>query len=142
MVPKLAELDYEVRLRKLRLPSLMYRRLRGDLIEMYKYTHGLYDVPTDSLLPPDENARTRGHQYKLKKQTFKYSFRRNFFSLRVTDTWNKLPKTVVSAPTMNTFKNRLDKHFGDLQYSTDFPLTAHTSKGKSGTDVGTSEDLQ
>ena len=42
MVPQLRGLDYIQRLEKLKLPSLYYRRARGDIIEAYKYLHGLY----------------------------------------------------------------------------------------------------
>ena len=43
MVPGLRDLSYEARLRALKLPTLAYRRYRGDMIEMYKLSHGLYD---------------------------------------------------------------------------------------------------
>ena len=39
-------LDYEDRLAKLRLPSLEFRRLRGDMIDVFKITNGMYDVRT------------------------------------------------------------------------------------------------
>ena len=66
MVPDMTNYDYATRLRKLALPSLSYRRKRGDMIEVYKYTHGLYQV---SALPVEvEEKTTRGHTYKLKKK--------------------------------------------------------------------------
>ena len=34
--------EYPERLKKLKLPSLAYRRRRGDMIEVYKYTHIVY----------------------------------------------------------------------------------------------------
>ena len=37
-------LSYEDRLRSLKLPTLKFRRLRGDMIEIYKITHGIYDI--------------------------------------------------------------------------------------------------
>ena len=42
-IPGFYELSYPERLRKLKLPTLSYRRLRGDLIEVYKIVHDIYD---------------------------------------------------------------------------------------------------
>ena len=36
---------YKARLRSLKLPTLTYRRLRGDVINVYKYMHGIYRLP-------------------------------------------------------------------------------------------------
>ena len=44
MIPHMKELTYEERLIKLRLPTMSYRRLRGDMIEMYKICTGISDV--------------------------------------------------------------------------------------------------
>jgi len=41
MVPALHNFLYADRLKRMDLPSLMYRRLRGDVIETYKYLHGI-----------------------------------------------------------------------------------------------------
>jgi len=44
------------RLIYLNLPTLKYRRLRGDMIEVFKITHNIYDTPD---LPFDERANTK-----------------------------------------------------------------------------------
>ena len=44
LIPNLCDLPYEERLKELKLPSLSYRRMRGDMVEVYKYCHGLYQV--------------------------------------------------------------------------------------------------
>jgi hypothetical protein len=36
-------LSYPERLKKLGLPTLAYRRIRGDMIEVYKIIKGCYD---------------------------------------------------------------------------------------------------
>jgi hypothetical protein len=122
LAPEVAELEYEERLRALKLPSLMYRRLRGDLIEAYKLTHGFYNVDVESYLPRSTEERTRGHKYKIKKQPSRLDIRKHYFSLRVVETWNSLPELVVEAPTLNSFKNRLDRCLADHQFSVEFPL--------------------
>ena len=64
IIPGLKGKFYEERLKIMKLPSLSYRRLRGDLIEVYKYTLGLYKVP-EGLLKFETRTNTRGHGYKL-----------------------------------------------------------------------------
>ena len=44
MIPGLAKLAYEDRLRKLDLPTLAFRRIRGDIIEVFKYMNEIYKV--------------------------------------------------------------------------------------------------
>ena len=109
LVPNLKELDYEDRLKKLKLPSLSYRRLRGDLIETYKITHGLYNIDPESFFEFNCDARTRGHNYKIKKQSARLEIRKHYYGMRVVDLWNSLPNSVVKAKTINSFKNQLDR---------------------------------
>lgn len=124
MVPELKEMEYEDRLRALNLPSLVYRRLRGDLIEAYKLTHGIYNVDSETILPKCKNDRTRGHKYKLEKRASRLDIRKNFYGLRVVGNWNSLPENVVNAPSVNSFKGRLDRILREQQYSIEFPLTS------------------
>ena len=53
--------------------------------------------------------RTRGNEHKLKQRKFRLNMRNNFFTLRVTEPWNTLPKEVVDSPSLKIFKIRLDK---------------------------------
>ena len=67
LIPDIKELPYETRLKKLQLPSLYYRRARGDMIDVYTYMYNKYDVDTSSLLARDQNSYTRIHPNRLKK---------------------------------------------------------------------------
>ena len=49
-IPGMKNLSYEERLRKLELPTLSYRRLRGDMIEVYKIIQGHYDPEASTIL--------------------------------------------------------------------------------------------
>ena len=51
-----------------------------------------------------------------------------FFSLRVVDLWNSLPESVVSAPRLNSFKNRLDKCWKEYKFNEEAPqIKSHYS---------------
>ena len=61
LIPELREQTYQERLKALRLPSLVYRRRRGDMIVMYKIQHGMLRIDSTDLFTPLEFSRTRGH---------------------------------------------------------------------------------
>ena len=104
-------LKYEDRLKKLNLPTLVYRRHRGDMIETYKIIHGIYNVYCTLHLLLSHNALTRGHRFKLFHLHVHYDSRKYFFVNRIISLWNNLPDYVVTADTVNSFKSRLDKHW-------------------------------
>jgi hypothetical protein len=108
LIPDLKELSYPERLKQLHLPTLAHRRRRGDMINVYKYLHNQYTTKHPFHLA--EHRGTRGHELKLQKQHCRLDIRKFFFSNRVVDLWNSLPSHAVLAPTLNSFKNRLDKH--------------------------------
>ena len=114
-VPGLATLPYPERLQVLKLPSLIYRRARGDMIETYKYQHNVYDIDNE-WLKPETSTVTRGHTRKLIKPRCNSKLRLHCFSHRVVNPWNSLPEN-VSAPSVNAFKSRLDNHWKAYQFT-------------------------
>jgi ribonuclease P/MRP protein subunit RPP40 len=104
-------ISYIDRLKKLNLPTLVYRRHRGDMIETFKIMHGLYNVDSTLHFILSHNVLTRGHRFKLFHMHVHYDLRKYFFVNRIVSLWNSLPDYVVSADTVNSFKNRLDKHW-------------------------------
>ena len=125
LVPKLKLLPYPERLKKLKLPSMYFRRARGDMIEAFKYLTNRYK--SENPLVRDYDTRTRGHNLKLKKQYANTNIRKNFFSIRVVDLWNSLPQDIVSSNSVNMFKNRLDRHWNHIMYVQNF-ITLDTVK--------------
>ena len=113
------KLDYKNRLEFLGLPSLEFRRFRGDLIETYKICNGIYDpVTTSSLFDFNTSDKTRTNGLKLTKRAANSNQYQNFFTNRVINHWNKLPTHVVRARSTNIFKNCIDKIFENLMYCT------------------------
>lgn len=101
-------LAYEERLSHLKLSSLSDRRKRGDLIITYRIIHNHFDSDMDSLYSFNTDERLRGHSLKLSKEKFHTTSRQQFLSNRVFSDWNTLTDEIVTAPTLNAFKNRLD----------------------------------
>jgi len=60
-------LHYEERLRRLELMSLEACRVRGDLIEVFKFINGGYTIDADIFFEYDKGNR-RGHSNKLYKR--------------------------------------------------------------------------
>lgn len=108
LLPGLNLKTYEERLELLELPSLEFRRKRGDMIEAYKYVHGKYDVSLPEFPEPKYTA-TRGNAKKMYKPHGGPRIRSCFFSERVINDWNSLPESVKIATSVNAFKNGLDK---------------------------------
>jgi ribonucleases P/MRP protein subunit RPP40 len=96
-------------LKKTGLITLEKRRVRGDLIQVFKIIKGLDKLDFNMFFELSTNARTRGHSLKLVKKFCKGDHRKYFFSQRVVNIWNGLPHDVVAADTVNCFKNRLDR---------------------------------
>jgi len=72
LVIKLKNKSHIDRLIYLNLPTVKYRRLRGDMIEVFKITHNIYDTTVSPDLPFKERTNIRGNHYKLQNHSFYY----------------------------------------------------------------------
>ncbi|KFQ93564.1 hypothetical protein Y956_07481, partial [Nipponia nippon] len=52
--------------------------------------------------------------FKLKEGRFRLDMRKKFFTVRVVRHWNRLPKEVVDAPSLEVFKATLDGALSNL----------------------------
>ncbi|KAK4830841.1 hypothetical protein QYF61_013770 [Mycteria americana] len=79
------------RLRDLGLFSLEKRRLRGDLIALYNCLKG-----------------------GCREGRFRLDIRKNVFTERVVQHWNRLPRAVVESPSLEVFKRHVDIGLRDM----------------------------
>ena len=73
-----------------------------------------------------DSNRTRGNGFKLRQGRFRLDTRRKLFIRRVVMQWNRLPKEIVDAPSLEAFKARLDVALGSLVWSL---VTLHRAWG-------------
>src|SRR6266516_2966479 len=114
------KLSYKERLIHLKLPTLKFRRLRGDMIEVFKMLNGYYDESVMPNLPKNFDTRTRGNSLKLMHIRLRLDQRKFSFCSRVVGYWNSLPDYVVKASSINMFKNSLDKLWMNEEMYYDF----------------------
>ena len=80
----LNEAPYEERLSKIKLPSLEYRQLRNNMIQVFKIANNFYDpATTNTIFDFSKSTRLRGHNLKILKQRVNKSKFASFFSNRV-----------------------------------------------------------
>ena len=131
-IPETNKLHYQERLEKLNLPTLAYRRFRGSIIKTYKILRNLYDANSTNSHFELKESNTHGYKFAVKTKLSRTSIRRIFFSLRIANLRNSLPENVVEAPSIDTIKNRFDKHCWernvlfdvDIDYSNVYALSA------------------
>ena len=109
MIPQLSHLTYAERLKELDMFTLRSRRIRGDIIQVFKMFKGIDNLDAARFFVRDTSS-TRGHCLKLKKFRSNHDMRKNFFTNRVVNWWNSLPDQVIECNTLDTFKKHLDLH--------------------------------
>ena len=117
LISGMKDIPYQERLKALNLPSLQYRRKRGNMIVMYKIINGIVRIDSNKLLSLRTNTRTRGHNRKIFKEHATKLCRINNFTQKSTNDWNSLPLKIISAPTLNNFKNQLDIHWSNYKFA-------------------------
>ena len=105
--------SYIDRLKIWEIETLEYRRLKMDLILLFKILNGFIDIKSEDHFKLPEFYQTynlRRHDNCLKSHTIsKSNIRNNFFSIRILKVWNRLPINIVQSKSSEIFKLRLEK---------------------------------
>ena len=78
------------------------RRLRGDLINIYK------QINNESLFTLRNNPRFRGHSKTIRVPLSNCLIKKYSFSYRAINDWNNLPESIVNSQSLNVFKRNID----------------------------------
>ena len=103
--------SYSDRLYKLNLHSLEYRRIKFDIILIFKIINGFSDLNFHEYfvfrcLP----YNFRGNSRKIETiKNFRSDYWKNSFFVRASNYWNRLPDEIASSPTLCLFLSRIKK---------------------------------
>jgi len=114
MIRGLENISYEERLRESGLFFLEKRRLRGVLIAAFQYLKGPYRKDGENIFSRACCYRTRSNGFKLREGRFRLDTRKKFVTIRLVKHWNRLSREAVEAPSLETFKARLDGALSNL----------------------------
>ena len=104
---KIPYLSYDERIIFLDIDSLEIRRIRFDLIMIFKLINGLIDIEPSSIIQIKTNNITRGHSKRLLIDKARIDLRRNLLKNRVASVWNNLDDNIVNAKTLSIFKSKI-----------------------------------
>ena len=118
LVSRYRNWSYADRLAVFDLTTLQERRVRGDMIQLFKFNRGINEASwvkpmahCNSLSQAGPAGGVRGHRRRLSGQVAtKCQQRANFFTNRVVNEWNALPARVTESTSVNQFKNRYDAY--------------------------------
>ncbi len=112
MLPNVRHLPhYRDQLAFLGLMSMEARRLRYQLITMYKMYKGMTSLKLEDYFDRANLKKTRGHSCTLTHKFAKNNYRLNFFTISCVKYWNMLSEEDISAPSLSQFKRRLTLFF-------------------------------
>ena len=105
--------NYPHRCEILKLETLEIRRIKYDLITFYKILNNLIHLDFNNFFKFNTNIaryNLRRHELTIANPKLsKTSVRRNFYSVRIVNVWNSLPQQIVTSPSLEIFKHRLNK---------------------------------
>jgi len=94
--------------------------------------HGYSNVKVDTFFEFDNNGRTRGHVWKMKKNRFNRDLRQHFFTERIINIWNSLDNQTVLASSAQQLQVELRQTSKIKKDGSTIGLMSRDPRGQSG----------
>ena len=104
IILKLRNKSYEERLKELNLFSLSKRRLRGDLIKVFKIFRGFDNININDYMTTVLASTTRNNGFKIIGKRFRSKQSKAFFFNIIVYIWNSLPAEIVNSNKIESFE--------------------------------------
>ena len=94
--------------------TLANRRRKYDMVETFKIMHRISNVESKTWFTranekSNRNTRLTADHLNITKPSANSNMRKNFYSLRIVNDWNKLPTDTKEAPSLEVFKNTVNE---------------------------------
>ena len=103
--------DYKERLALLDAETFELRRIKIDLVTVYKILFGLIDIDFNDYIAFKKDGATRsssGPNYCLVESNGRVDARCNYFAVRTIKPWNSLPEATIKFNSLASFKRTLN----------------------------------
>ena len=114
MVSGLAGHEYEERLKELEMTTLEERRHQTDMVTVYKILTGKDDLDPEEwfemVAAAPRATRVAADPLNVRVRHGRLEVRKHFFSVRVTDQWNKVPGDIKRLKSPASFKAAYARH--------------------------------
>ena len=126
------------KLKVLKLQTLEERGPRADMIQAFKIIHGFEKVDKHTwfhfVSVRDRVTRNNSDELNLIKPNSRLEIRKNLYSLRVVDTWSRLPYDLKRASKPEQFKRKNDEMQIDQWLESRLPNSLHEKLINTATD--------
>ena len=114
MISGLRGTTYEEKLNEIGMCSLEERRHQADMLQMYKILHGHDKVDNlfERAAAGERATRAAADPLNVKVPFARLEIRKNFFTVRAANQWNKIPADIKNANSRDSFKQQYKKHRG------------------------------
>ena len=108
-IPAVRDLNYPDRLTALNMEPLELRRLRFDLIELFKIVKGFSVIKFDDYFKLKQLTLRQNNDIQIQLHVTNSNLSKNFFNFRAAKIWNALPQNIIDSSSVDIFKRRLLK---------------------------------
>lgn len=111
LVPEVRHLPYKEQLSSLGIYSLQARRLRYQIISIFKIYKGFTKLNFNEFFDLCPTHRTRGHNSRIIPKFASRNYRLHFFTVSAIPYWNQLTQEDIDVSSVASFKARLTLFF-------------------------------
>ena len=111
LLVRLSSLSYKEKLKKVKLLTLRARRIKHQLMTVYKIMNHDIDLCFDDYFQKSHFKKTRGNVFKLSIPKSRTNIYKNFFSCSIIKHWNSFKSSEILVRSPKLFNTNINKYF-------------------------------